>query len=130
MPVESSKEMQSFPTARQGPLGRAGLLKALFYFQIFLGEEGLCGIVQFCLEKDSRDDGPAERAGRACGVVFGQGPKAGLAEDVTARVAHVGVEVHIQAHGTDVAVLFLCGLILVFCTHLITQGHMIQQPHS
>lgn len=43
----TSKEMESFPTAWQGPLGRTGLLKALFYFQIFLGEEGLCGIVQF-----------------------------------------------------------------------------------
>lgn len=75
-----------------------------------------------CLEKDSRNDGPAEWAGSACGVVFGQSPKAGLAEDVTARVAHVGVEVHIQAHGADVAVLFRCVLILVIRTHLITQG--------
>lgn len=59
-----------------------------------------------CLEKDSRNDGPAEWAGSACRVVFGQSPQAGLAEDVMARVTHVRVEVHIQAHCTDVAVLF------------------------
>lgn len=56
------------------------------------------------LEKDVRDGGSAEGAGRVRGAVLRQRPQAGFAEDVVAGVAHVRAEVHVQAHGADVAV--------------------------
>lgn len=50
-----------------------------------------------------RDGGPAEGAGRVGGAVLSQRPQAGFAEDVVAGVTHVRAEVHVQAHGADVA---------------------------
>lgn len=50
-----------------------------------------------------RDGGSAEGAGRVSGTVLSQRSQAGLAEDVVAGVAHVRAEVHVQAHGADVA---------------------------
>lgn len=50
-----------------------------------------------------RDGGSAEGAGRVSGAVLSERPQAGFTEDVVAGVAHVRAEVHIQAHGADVA---------------------------
>lgn len=49
------------------------------------------------------DDRPAERTGSVGGTVLGQRPQTGLTEDVVAGVTHVGAEIHVQTHRTDVA---------------------------
>lgn len=60
-------------------------------------------MVQFLLEEDVCDGGPAEWAGSVAGAIFGQRPEAGLTEDMAAGVTHVWAEINIQTHSTDEA---------------------------
>ncbi len=57
--------------------------------------------------------GSAQWTGCVGGEVLGQRPQTRLTEDVAAGMAHVGTEVNIQTHSTDIAITIPAGLLLI-----------------